>query len=48
MTNADMPGGAWRAAFASAPRSAMNVYADVNSASHRSSPVGPGASLSNP
>jgi ubiquinone/menaquinone biosynthesis C-methylase UbiE len=29
MTNADMPGGAWSAAFASAPRSAMNVYAEV-------------------
>ena len=29
MTNADQPGGAWSAAFASAPRSAMNVYAEV-------------------
>jgi SAM-dependent methyltransferase len=29
MTNADMPGGAWSAAFASAPRSAMNIYAEV-------------------
>ena len=29
MTNAGQPGGAWSAAFASAPRSAMNVYADV-------------------
>jgi hypothetical protein len=29
MTNTDYPGGAWSAAFASAPRSAMNVYAEV-------------------
>ena len=29
MTNAGVPGGAWSAAFASAPRSAMNIYADV-------------------
>jgi SAM-dependent methyltransferase len=29
MTNASMPGGAWSAAFASAPRSALNVYAEV-------------------
>src|SRR5260221_8301740 len=29
MTNVDMPGGAWSAAFASAPRAAMNVYSEV-------------------
>jgi len=29
MTNAGMPGSAWSAGFASAPRSAMNVYAEV-------------------
>jgi SAM-dependent methyltransferase len=29
MTNTGQPGGAWSAAFASAPRSAMNVYAEV-------------------
>ena len=29
MTNAGQPGGAWSAAFASAARSAMNVYAEV-------------------
>jgi SAM-dependent methyltransferase len=29
MTNTDQPGGAWSAAFASAPRSAMDVYAEV-------------------
>jgi SAM-dependent methyltransferase len=29
MTNAGMPGGAWSAAFASAPRSAMAIYAEV-------------------
>jgi SAM-dependent methyltransferase len=29
MTNTDQPGGAWGAAFASAPRSAMDVYAEV-------------------
>jgi hypothetical protein len=29
MTSADRPAAAWSAAFASAPGSAMNVYADV-------------------
>jgi ubiquinone/menaquinone biosynthesis C-methylase UbiE len=29
MTNADIPGRAWSAAFASAPHSAMDVYAEV-------------------
>ena len=29
MTNASMPGAAWSAGFATAPRSAMNVYAEV-------------------
>src|SRR5215470_19346326 len=29
MTNASIPGSAWSAGFASAPRSAMNVYAEV-------------------
>jgi SAM-dependent methyltransferase len=29
MTNASMPGAAWSAGFATAPRSAMNIYAEV-------------------